>query len=84
MRRLAAAAEKMTALEWARESHALAVTEVYGRIEPEASVAMPYVDDTLPLVEERLLMAGVRLAATLNDLVGDGDAPSAVSRTPSP
>lgn len=69
---IAAYTEWMSPLDWAQESYAIAVDEVYGRVEPNESVAAPYVDDMLPVVEEQLLAAGVRLAATLNELVGDG------------
>ncbi|MBT9445624.1 MAG: S1/P1 nuclease [Hyphomonadaceae bacterium] len=61
---------------WARESHALAVREAYGRLPAPMSPNAPpsvlveidpaYVDGAVPVVKEQLARAAVRTAAALN------------------
>ncbi len=65
---IAAYTETMDPLQWARESFALAESEVYAGLAPDDRLARPYVDAKLPVVEDQLSIAGVRLAAMLNEM----------------
>ncbi|HWE76114.1 MAG TPA: S1/P1 nuclease [Stellaceae bacterium] len=51
----------------ANESHAIAVSMIYGKLAHSDTLPSEYERDTLPIVNERLERAGIRLAATLND-----------------
>jgi hypothetical protein len=51
---------------WTLESHDLARDVVYPRLSPWLIVTEGYVDVALPVVEEQLVRAAVRLAAVLN------------------
>jgi exodeoxyribonuclease III len=56
-----------TTIDWADESHAVAVTTIYGRLPHDAgTLPEAYENAALPLVNEQLERAGVRLAFVLN------------------
>ncbi|MBL9030322.1 MAG: S1/P1 nuclease [Phycisphaerae bacterium] len=67
--------ERMTPLEWAQETYQLAIREGYGNIQQDDAIARPYVDEKLPVVEDQLSIAGVRLATLINSMFG-GTAPT--------
>jgi nuclease S1 len=52
---------------WVNESYQAAVVYAYDA-SPEASLGQDYLDMCLPVAEEQLLKAGVRLAAILNEI----------------
>lgn len=54
-----------TPAEWANESWKLALSNAYD-VPKDGQLRQAYYDKNLPVVEERLKMAGVRLAAVLN------------------
>jgi hypothetical protein len=58
-----------SAEDWALESHALAVRVAYGKLPPGATPNLgdEYVNAALPVVEEQIEKAGVRLAHLLNE-----------------
>ena len=58
--------EVMDPVGWANESYRLVLDEIYNEYQPDQSLAAAYVDEKLPVVEDRLSMAGVRLATKLN------------------
>ena len=55
--------------DWALESHALAVKIAYGKLPPGATPNLTddYANAALPVVEEQIEKAGIRLAFLLND-----------------
>jgi len=55
--------------DWALESHALAVKVVYGKLPPGAlpNLSDDYATAMLPVVEEQIEKAGIRLAHLLNE-----------------
>lgn len=55
-------------VDWANESHAIASRVIYRHL-PERKTSLPiaYGTSALPVVNEQLLKAGIRLAAVLND-----------------
>jgi hypothetical protein len=55
-----------TIADWAMESHAMARDFVYPRLSPWLVITDGYAAEAMPHIEERLLRAGVRLAALLN------------------
>jgi hypothetical protein len=55
-----------TPVDWANESHALAVSNAY-KIPPSKRLGMAYYDKNSPVVDDRLLQAGLRLARILNE-----------------
>ena len=59
--------------DWAMESHALAVKVAYGKLPPGATPNLgdDYVNATLPVVEEQIEKAGIRLAHLLNEALGN-------------
>ena len=59
--------------EWALESHALAVSVAYGRLPSgtNPNLADDYVNATMPVVEEQIEKAGIRLAHLLNEALGN-------------
>jgi hypothetical protein len=59
-------ARRGTIVEWALESHAVAVERVYGTIPADRQLRATYVDAQRPTVEQALRRAGVRLATALN------------------
>jgi len=62
-----AAAWSGSALDWANENYEIAATVIYKRqLDPHDILPMSYGANMLPIVNERLQRAGVRLAATLN------------------
>lgn len=52
--------------DWANEAHRVAVSAIYGRLQHEGRLPESYERDALPVVNEQLEQAGVRLAAVLN------------------
>jgi hypothetical protein len=56
---------------WATESYKLAVSHAYA-IPKDGQLGQEYFDSNLPVVEDRLSMAGIRLGAMLNAIFGDG------------
>jgi len=58
---------------WALESHALAVRVAYGKLPAGAAANLvdDYVNATLPVVEEQIEKAGIRLAHLLNEALGN-------------
>ena len=56
---------------WATESFRLAVSHAYN-IPKDGQLDQAYYERNLPVVEERLSMAGIRLGALLNAVFGDG------------
>ncbi len=56
-----------SAVDWANESHAVAVRVIYGELPHSPGIlSASYEAAALPIVNEQLEMAGVRLAALLN------------------
>lgn len=53
-------------VSWANESYRIAVRSVYGRLPHSAVLPENYEATTLPIVNEQLARAGVRLAMVLN------------------
>lgn len=62
--------ERGTPLSWAMESHDAARDVAYRFLPPSLDLGQDYLDAARPTVEERLLRAGVRLAAVLNQALG--------------
>ncbi len=58
--------EDMNPAGWANESYRLAEDEIYDEFEPDEPLAKAFVDEKLPVVEDQLSIAGVRLATMLN------------------
>ena len=52
-------------MAWATESHEFAVSNAYA-IPKDGRLGQDYFDKNIPVIERRLSMAGVRLAALLN------------------
>lgn len=52
-------------VDWATESYRLALSHAYA-IPKDGQLGQEYLDRNIPVVEERLKMAGIRLAALLN------------------
>lgn len=52
--------------QWANESHAIAVSVIYGKLRHAGTLPPDYASEALPIVDEQLERAGVRLAAILN------------------
>ncbi len=61
---------KSTPAQWAMESHDIARRVVYGMLPPSHDIDSAYVAAAQPVIVERLLRAGVRLAALLNQALG--------------
>jgi hypothetical protein len=61
-----------TELEWAAESHTLARLVGYGALPADRELAGSYGRAALPVAEERIVQAGVRLARLLNAALGGG------------
>ena len=57
-------------VQWANESYRLALSNAYP-IPKDGRIGQDYLDKNIPVVNERLSMAGVRLAALLNDVFHD-------------
>lgn len=64
---------KLDPAEWATESFRLAVSNAYV-VPTDGELGQAYFDRNLPVVEQRLSMAGIRLGALLNAIFGDGAA----------
>ena len=58
----------MEVIDWANESYHLAMNEVYPGV-GDQPIAAEYTEANLPMVEERLIAAGIRLAGVLNNLL---------------
>jgi hypothetical protein len=80
--------EQMQPDAWAQESYRLVVAQVYAGATPGAKLSQSYVDEKLPLVEQQLSVAGLRLAAVLNETLGGSGAvrpvPNATAPTTTP
>jgi hypothetical protein len=63
---------KTNPVDWATESYRLALSHAYA-IPKDGVLDQEYLDRNIPVVEERLKMAGVRLAALLNDVFAKDD-----------
>ncbi len=61
--------ERGAVVDWVLESHRAAVETIY-RLPPDRSLGDDYADRALPIVDEMLAKAGVRLARLLNDALG--------------
>jgi len=59
--------------QWANESHAIAVTAIYGNLPHSGRLPDRYQDEALPIVDQQLERAGLRLARMLNDTLDDGE-----------
>jgi len=70
----------MEVIDWANESYHLAINEVYPGV-GDQPIAAEYTEVNLPLVEERLIAAGIRLAGVLNHLLAGGT-PAANEKDP--
>jgi hypothetical protein len=57
-----------TTIQWALESHALAKTNAYDNVQPNASLGQAYFNTNKPIVDMQLRRGGLRLAKVLNDL----------------
>jgi hypothetical protein len=62
--------EQMQPDAWAQESYRIVLAQVYAGVSPGAKLSQSYVDEKLPLVEQQLSIAGLRLAAVLNETLG--------------
>lgn len=58
--------EHMEPEGWANESYRLAESEIYDEFEPGETLGKNYIEVKLPVVEDQLSIAGVRLATMLN------------------
>ena len=58
-------------VEWATESYRLALSHAYA-IPGDGQLGQAYFDRCIPVVNQRLAMAGVRLAVVLNRIFADG------------
>jgi nuclease S1 len=56
-------------VSWANDAYEIAVTEVYGKLPHAGVIPESYEVQALPIVNEQLAKAGVRLAAVLNKLL---------------
>jgi len=65
-----AAIANTTPVEWAMESHDIARQTVYGLLPPSHEIDSAYVAAARPVIIERLLRGGVRLAAVLDRALG--------------
>ena len=52
--------------QWANESHAVAVSIIYGKLAHSGALPADYASEALPTVNEQLERAGVRLAMVMN------------------
>jgi hypothetical protein len=52
--------------DWVDECHAVAVTQVYGRLPPDRQLGWAYVRAMRPAIERQLARAAIRLARVLN------------------
>jgi hypothetical protein len=65
---------QLTPEDWAVESHDIAKRYIYSgnkqRADLKAQMAMPrnYLDQTSPIIKDRLTAAGIRLGRVLNDI----------------
>ena len=62
-----------TAIDWALESFRLAEKRAYRKPANGWNLGRGYTEENLPLVEEQLKKSGVRLAATLNAIMWEGE-----------
>ncbi|MFQ5491905.1 MAG: S1/P1 nuclease, partial [Phycisphaerae bacterium] len=68
-------------VKWATESYKLALSHAYA-IPKDGQVGQPYFERCIPIVEERLAMAGIRMATLLKKIFANGAAsiPAAETR----
>ncbi len=59
-----------TVVQWVMESHDIARDVVYKNLSPFGDITQAYADAARPVIYDRLLRAGVRLAAVLNRVLG--------------
>ena len=69
-------------VEWATESYKLALSHAYA-VSGDGQLGQAYFDCSIPVVNERLAMAGVRLATVLNKVFAEGVGPSLGPESPS-
>lgn len=62
--------EKGTPVNWAMQAHGLAVKYAYGDKPADNELGETYYKDCLPIVNQQLFDAGVRLAGALNKILG--------------
>lgn len=74
--------EDMEPVGWANESYRLAESEIYKDFEPGETLGREYRDQKLPVVEDQLSIAGVRLATMLNRMFPAAPAAGAVPAPP--
>ena len=55
-----------SAVSWANESYGIAVRMIYGQLPHSGTLPDSYETETLPIVNQQLSRAGVRLALVLN------------------
>ena len=56
-------------VSWANEAHEIAVTGIYGKLPHAGAIPESYEVQALPIVNEQLAKAGLRLAVVLNELL---------------
>jgi hypothetical protein len=56
-------------VSWANDAHEIAGTEIYGKLPHDGAIPESYEVQALPIVNEQLAKAGVRLAAVLNKVL---------------
>jgi hypothetical protein len=56
-------------VSWANDAHEIAVTKIYGKLPHDGAIPESYEVQALPIVNEQLAKAGVRLAAVLDKLL---------------
>lgn len=66
------ATTKGTVVDWVMESHDIARDVVYRNLPNSLEITPAYVDAARPVIHDRLLRAGVRLAVMLERALGDG------------
>ena len=59
-------------MEWATESYELALSHAYA-IPKDGQIGQAYFEQSIPVVEERLAIAAVRLAEVLNTIYANGE-----------
>ena len=82
-RRLKLWRRSMNPVEWANESMAI-TARLYQQLPRNGQLDARYQARNIPIVEERLAMAGVRLAALLNDVFSTPSAPAPATRPAEP
>ena len=70
--------------DWANESYGIAASVIYKRLPADGILPMSYEADVLPIMNEQLQRAGVRLAAALNNTLGFRDVEGSRIESPAP